>query len=541
MLPASPDVPVGDALAVDFEKLALRYQPRVTLHRRPWTRMEMARAIVEIQGTRKVSDPTMLRLLERVRAALKPELEHLAGGSSYWKVHADPLVEVRLEAQVASKEGAGDPHPIHGGDGTGPFLALSDRVELGVGPVVAVVEPRFVVDPVGRGQEGLVPSFLPLVDAGVDVRRGYVKLHGPVLEFSLGIEDRAFGPGHYGLILSNNSEPPLTLRVRTPEAFRLPWVLRYLGAFAVETSWSRLALDRTDVEGPTLWTFFLTWLPLPWIELTLERAAIYGGEGRPPTTAANFWSLFWGILPHTSDDVAREEWDADEIASLDARVNLPFAPLIPGVQFVQLYWQYGGEDVITRPFLGVQAPALAGVGNLGGIYLGVGPFTGRFEAAVLKDDKFRWYNRHRIYHEGFHHQGRVMGHPMDGDSAIWGVYLDFDDGGPLGASAWFESIQREGVLDEIDGVVYRLPTPERRHRGGGEVRLRLSRPGPWEMAIRGQVEKVSGEGFVPGEDHTYAAFGMELKVPFSEWPLGSPRRQAVSPSLSESGAFMAHE
>lgn len=518
--PASPDVPVEDPLGRDFEKLALRYRPRgVPLHRRPWSRMEVARAVAEIRRERAVTDPTMRRLLERVEAQVAAELRYLQGGSGYWKPQGDPVREVRLEVQAAPRTPDADPWPDHGGDASGPFLALSDRLELGAGPGLAVVEPRVVVDPMAGGQAGLLEPVRLGGDLALDLRTAYVKLAGPGVEITAGTSDRAWGPGHASLILSNNAQPVPTVRARTDGALFLPGFLRYAGAFAVETSWSLLNGPRTDVEDPSMWALQLTWLPLPWIELSLERAAIYGGEGRPPATAKDAWELFWGTRPHTSDDVSLEEFDAEEIASLDARVDLPFAPSIPGVQFIQVYWQYAGEDVITRKFLGVDAPALAGVGNLGGVYLGVGPFTARFEGAILRDDRFRWYEQHRIYHQGFYHRGRVMGHPMRGDARSYRLDVGYDAGGAFSADAWYEDWERLGVLDEIDGTVYVLPVAERRRRAGLEARLRLARPGPFQVAVRGQIERISGAGFVPGEIRTHGAVAVEVRIPLSRWDL----------------------
>jgi hypothetical protein len=181
-------------------------------------------------------------------------------------------------------------------------------------------------------------------------------------------------------------------------------------------------------------------------EMGATRMGIFGGEGRP---SPDLGQLLIPTDPHVDDDPDQKLPDQDEIASLDGRLTLPLGEWIGGeqvVDYLELYLQYGGEDLIGREILGVPVPALAGVANLYGAELGMGALVIDLEHARILDDRFRWYTGHRIYHQGFTQDGQVMGHPEGGDSRStqtavrwfpgeWGLELSYGHSLRVGIAA----------------------------------------------------------------------------------------------------------
>ncbi len=513
-LPASPDIPPDDPLSRDVLALCLRHGdlcPGTTT--RPFTRIEAARLLDAIERQwGPAEDGVDRRRRARLAAALGPELAWVRGGRGFGEVLGRPIAELRVEAGHAA---GGDPYPLHGGDAAGPFLGLSWTSELVAGPFVAVAEPRFALDPVGGGTAPAGPVDLGR-GAVLDMPRGYVKLGGADLELTAGISDWAWGPGRAGLLWSGNAATPLSIRFTQPHTWHLPWVFRYLGQFRFTGQWSALLGPRDDVADPYLLAMKIDYRPIPWIEASFSRLSMYGGEGRPRGTARDFWQLLWATNPHIEDDEAQQRFDANDIAALDISVMIPFANRVPLIEFLQLYWSNAGEDT-QRTYLGeLPLPALTGVANLGGVFLGLGPLTLRFEWARLMDDRFRWYGRHRIYHDGFHHHGRVTGHPIDGDAE--GTYweLGIDPGGGIELWIWLERVRHVGVVEVVDDTVYTLPEDRRRTMVGVQARAQLDLPAlprGLQLQLRFQLEHERGLDHVPGAVATWPQLWAELRVP----------------------------
>ena len=302
----------------------------------------------------------------------------------------------------------------------------------------------------------------PGVDASFVVPTGWVGVHTPSLRAGFGLESRMFGPGrHGGLMLTDNARPaPLgsvAYEHRIGERF---------GRFRVEGGMGWLDADRTDVEQPGWLIADLRWAPIPEIELGATRMGIFGGKGRP---APDVGQLLLPTDPHVENDPGQKLPDQDEIAALDARVNLPLGRWINGprvdagmgfgLDYLEVYTQYGGEDIIARELGPIPVPALAGIANLWGAELGVGALTLNGEWARVLDDRFRWYTGHRIYHEGFTQDGVVMGHPSGGDSRTWNVDARWMPG-EWGVGLSLEDRVRVGGIDVAQGSLRALLTDE---------------------------------------------------------------------------------
>jgi hypothetical protein len=332
----------------------------------------------------------------------------------------------------------------------------------------------------------VTPAFFP--------RQAWGAWRGEHLLAGFGLRDRWLGPGrHGGLILSDHARPaPLGTLAGDGH---LPGRLTVLGRWRLESSWGWLQRPREDVQHPGLMLWDARWMPAPWLEVGATRMALFGGEGRP---LPPFWELLIPVDPHVENDPDQSEPDQDEIASLDARLCLPFGRWLGGpVRYVEGWWQYGAEDVIAREIMGIKVPSLAGVANLWGAEAAAGRWVLTYEGAHILDDYFRWYVGHRIYHDGFTQDGLPMGDAIGGDAMSTWLRVGFHPL-PWGAELSWEHVRRVGVIESLGDHLLALASDE--VTLGGEARLwRLdSRGGRWYAAWG--IEHVAGVDFVPGTE-----------------------------------------
>lgn len=423
------------------------------------------------------------RLLDRVGAgglpawadALAPERALLDAGRRW------PLVVVARPGLALAE---GDLDPVNqDGDPEPGWVTARASVDGAayLGPLVAVVRPEVVLD----GGPGLVP--------GADLGEAWVGVLTPGFGAGFGKRDRWLGPGrHAALLVSDHAEPP-----------PLGWVAGdwrfggwgdHFGRFRVEGAVGWMDRPRDDVDHPGLLRLDLRWRPCSAFELGLTRQSLFGGAGRPPV---DLGQLLLPTEPHVYDDPDRELADQNELASLDFRVTLPLRRWFElPVDHVEGWWQYGGEDVVALEAAGIPYPSLAGVANLYGGEVKVGPLALTTEFARLMDDYFRWYTGHRVYHDGFTQEGASMGAFTGGDAELyWGAARWEAD--RWRARAWVERTRRVGVIEALNDRLFTLMTEERRVSVGVDAGLVV---GSGWLTGGLAVGRVTGEGFVPGAD-----------------------------------------
>ena len=320
--------------------------------------------------------------------------------------------------------------------------------------------------------------------AGVDA--GWVKA-------GFGLQRRFIGPGRHGSLMLTDHARPAPLGSVAFEGRPAPWPGRL--RFEAGAGW--LDAPRDDVARPG-WLFMdARWVPVPYLELGATRVGIFGGEGRP---APRLGQLLLPTDPHVYGDPDQSEPDQDEIAALDVRGTLPLATLTGGavgLDYVEAWWQYGGEDVIARRVAGIPVPSLAGVANLVGVEVARGPWTLAVEHARILDDSFRWYTGHRVYHDGFSQAGLPMAHAGGGDALSWwgaGSWLE----GDWGAGIALDRLQRVGVIEAQGDNVFALMSDERTDRVALTGWRREARTGWWRVELG--LERVVGRDFVAGDD-----------------------------------------
>lgn len=404
---------------------------------------------------------------DAVRELLAPELAR-AGWSPVWTFRPSATVAV---GTLEPDEHSGDTEP-------GVFSA---RVRPAVAGYAGPFALRFAPD---LGLDDLTPSVRWRVWGGVSTAH---------YTLGFGKQDRWIGPGRHGnLLLDSQAEPPW-LGSGSIEG-KLPAELAILGRFRAEIGAGWMDLPRTDVQDPGLLLMDFRWSPVPYGEIGLTRLSMFGGEGRP---AVDFGQLLVPSEPHVYDDPDLTQPDQNEQASIDLRVTLPIGKWTKGpLRYVEGWWEYGGEDMIVRHLGTVPYPALAGVANLYGGEVGIGPVTATGEVAVLMDDYFRWYVGHRVYHAGFTQDGEVLGYPSGGDArTIYGALRW--DADRWRARAWGEQVRRVCVLEVVNDHVFALPTEEHRLQFGADGGLPLRHGGHVGLGVA--YAHVTGVNFVDGE------------------------------------------
>jgi hypothetical protein len=375
---------------------------------------------------------------------------NLLGAACERTLHSfTPTTTLRPTASLV----AGTADPVNAaGDASDQAMGarLGVRGAIYSGPVVARMNGMLGLD----AAPGVEPvAVLPEAWVGYDTGKHWL---------GFGQQSRWMGPGQHGtLLLSDNATAPWMVNGGLDG--HLPGVLGKGGRFRAELGVGVLQSPRDDVALPGLLMLDLRWMPHPVFEIGVNRLSIFGGEGRPEV---DFGQLIVPSEPHVYDDPDKELPDQNELATVNLRGNLPLKEWLGG-PFGHLsgWWEYGGEDMILRELGPIEYPALAGVANLYGGELAIGPVVATGEYARLMDDSFRWYVGHRVYHDGFTQDGRVTGHFGGPDSevasaslAVWGERWRVRASGA--------TVRRVAVVETQSGTVATLQSEEQQVRAG---------------------------------------------------------------------------
>lgn len=233
--------------------------------------------------------------------------------------------------------------------------------------------------------------------------------------FTLGAQDRWWGPGQLGsIILSNNARPVPGLQVQRKSAVRFSsrW-LRWLGPWTATGFVGRLESSR-DFANPYLLGARVVIKPLPSLELGVSRTAQWGGEGRPESIDSLF-NLIIG-RDNQGEGVTREEEPGNQLAGFDAR----YSAMVFG-QPLTAYAQLIGEDEaggFPSRYLGQlgMATSFAVPWREGTVRL-VAEYS---DTTCQFHESSRLYNcayNNSIYRTGYRYRGRALGHSTDNDTA----------------------------------------------------------------------------------------------------------------------------
>ncbi|MGH7206962.1 MAG: capsule assembly Wzi family protein [Nitrospiraceae bacterium] len=223
-----------------------------------------------------------------------------------------------------------------------------------------------------------------------------------------------WGPGYHGsLLLTDHAFPLDMIKLGSDEPFRLPWLLRGLGDWKVNSFLAQLDRDR-DFSRAKLFGLRISYLPTSWLELGVTRLTQFGGRGRNQSFPKAVTDAYTSAPNQEGDRQVNEQ------VMLDFRATVPKIPyLLPFPGGMQLYGELGSEDKWS------QIPFPSRNAILGGVYIPQ-VFPGdsmdlRIEYADTDIGRRRhpeltqvWYNN-GTYVSGMRYRGFPLGHHMGTD------------------------------------------------------------------------------------------------------------------------------
>ena len=130
-----------------------------------------------------------------------------------------------------------------------------------------------------RGGEGVVNAWEVAVGAGA-------------WQLSVGRAQVGYGYGATGGIVLSDPDPLPRAELRTTRPVRLPSILRVLGPTTFDLFAGPVNDAARHPTDPSLWGMRVAIQPHPRVTLALNRASIFGGEGRPATLGTVVKSFF---------------------------------------------------------------------------------------------------------------------------------------------------------------------------------------------------------------------------------------------------------
>lgn len=225
-----------------------------------------------------------------------------------------------------------------------------------------------------------------------------------------------WGPGHDGsLIRGDASRPVYGFMAQRAEqtAFETKW-LSWIGPWQYQAFAGQLD-DYTAVPDAKLIGLRVTAQPLSYLELGASRAIQWGGEGRPESLSSLWDAIKGNDNECDADGCAGKGNPSNQLAGLDARLNLFPLTQVP----MGFYGQYVGEDEAGG--LPAKKMYLAGIDYSSTVRNM--PYQLYTEWADTRTNgKVRGvsYN-HSIYTDGFYQHGYPLAHALGGDAQMVSV------------------------------------------------------------------------------------------------------------------------
>lgn len=171
-------------------------------------------------------------------------------------------------------------------------------------------------------------------DGQVRLKKAYGLLKTGIWSLEIGKDTVWMGQGYHGsLLLSNNAEGFLLVRLRTEDSFRLPWIFSSIGEF-------RYDIFRGWSNNSSLLGHRLSYRPVPLLELGANQVA-YIPEGKH-YNIEQYPHIF--VSSNENSGNGKSLFDNDQKASLDIALEMPFLSKIPPLVNGKLYAEYGGND-----------------------------------------------------------------------------------------------------------------------------------------------------------------------------------------------------
>ncbi|RMA93332.1 capsule assembly Wzi family protein [Hydrogenothermus marinus] len=237
--------------------------------------------------------------------------------------------------------------------------------------------------------------------------RGYIKYKIGKFSIEAGRDNVNWGPGEYGLILSNNTYPFPLIKLDTEQPLKFWGKWR----FTILNGW--LQEKRKDFSNPKLLGLRVVWKPADWIELGGSKTTMYGGDGRPSYKLTDYPELIFS----SRDNIPGDKFDNDSRAAYDISIFLPFKSF----NIFKIYYVEAGDDIhaiwqkedrgklVGRfPFIFMLLDPLYQAGVL------ISKNNHSLRVEYVKTD-YRSYIHHWYNYEGYTYKGFSLGYPYGRD------------------------------------------------------------------------------------------------------------------------------
>ena len=261
--------------------------------------------------------------------------------------------------------------------------------------------------------------------------------------------------GATGGIVLSDPDPLPRAELRTTRPVRLPSILRVLGPTTFDLFAGPVNDAARHPTDPSLWGMRVAIQPHPRVTLALNRASIFGGEGRPATLETVVKSFF---------GVVKSDFE-NQVGSVEARLRLPTERVLPATAYVE----WGTDDAagayheVPGLVFGAWFPALPGAP-----WAGLGVEHARFAEPCCGHGP--WYFN-ATFPGNWAVRGRPLGHPLGGEGNETAAYAQadlLDARLRLDARGWIANRSDASLATYAGGNLF---TPARAGRGhGGSLR-----------------------------------------------------------------------
>jgi len=241
------------------------------------------------------------------------------------------------------------------------------------------------------------------------LEEGYAKLQAFNIELQGGRDHLWWGSGQKEtLMLSDNAPGLYMLKLSNFAPFTLPWIFRFLGPINAAVFLAQLEKDRT-IPRPFFAGMRLTIYPGETVELGATRTFIFGGKG-VDVDAADTWTLFY-----PRDELGNDtDFNSNQMAALDARLNLPWFRRWTPIQMLTAYLEFGAEVLYFTEIAG----SSYFIKPYQRIYIyGAQVDFGRIDfgceysdLVTVRDNQRGYVYQHSQYLSGYTYLGKYLGH-----------------------------------------------------------------------------------------------------------------------------------
>ena len=384
----------------------------VDLSFKPLSRVDFAKAIVEIYNNRSLNPDIAKGVFDELYPEFKDEVDALLSSGNdenYLKPVDNIYAEFNTLSGVKKMK-------LPYSEGltleNSASLRLNVSSELKYGNVLFFLEPEIKQDV-------------------LRINRAYITWSLDGLNFLFGKENVVWGNSENGdLLFTNNIRPWLMFKVENSSYKSFPWVFKKLGEYRFSTFISQLEKERARSYAH-VWGMRFAWRPVYNLEIAGTRAIQFGGKGRPDYTSLHdFWELFTASKENVrSSNPEAHKYDNNQLASVDVTYymdwlkQLKFQPFKGG----KLYFVYAGDDAV-KPVGPGKLPLPTAAAHIFGVSLTTGLTDVSFEYTETVDENGALWYTHHMYPDGYTYHGFVIGNAIGGDSKgfYYSIARDFD-------------------------------------------------------------------------------------------------------------------